>query len=304
MAPDRDMTPHRDALLELDPELDIEIWPGVENPGRVTFIVAWNHNPGELNRFPNLKVVASLGAGVEHLMSDNSIPRHVAITRLITPSIRTQIAEYLESVCYQILRRSREYFLQQEKAYWNRLPHAVKKERQVGILGLGELGGYTAEKLAANGWNVSGWSRSKKSIAGCRTYAGSDELDTFLGQVQILLNLLPLTPQTEGILDLELFKKLKRPAWIVNTGRGEHLVDEDLIYAIDKGVLSGAVLDVFREEPLPGSHPFWSRPSITITPHVGSLTWPEDLAGQLLDNYTRMLSGLPLLHTVDRKRGY
>ncbi|MEX0890393.1 MAG: glyoxylate/hydroxypyruvate reductase A [Balneolaceae bacterium] len=304
VATNRDMVPHRDKLLELDPNLDVEIWPDVKDRDRITFIVAWSQPANLLGQFPNLKVVASMGAGVEHLMEDDSIPDDVKITRLVSSHIQVQIVDFIESCCYQFIRRITDYVEQQRKAEWKVLPHALKEERNVGILGLGHLGAATAEKLAANGWIVNGWSRSTKQIPGCISYAGPDQLAEFLSKTNILVNLLPLTPETEGILNLELFKQLKQPACLINTGRGQHLVEEDLIYALDRNLLKEAYLDVFETEPLPASHPFWNRPAIRVTPHIASLTYPEELAGQTIDNYKRLMSGQPLLYVVDREKGY
>lgn len=304
IASDYELTPYRDALVKRDPNLEVDIWPAVKDPSRVSFVVAWYQPEGVLNRFPNVKVIASLGAGAEHLVSDPSIPEDVVLTRLIAPRIKTQIAEYVEAVAYSIIRRFPDYYRQQHATIWDPLSHSLKSERRIGVLGLGKLGAHVAETLASHGWPVSGWARTSKSIPGCTSYAGTDELDTFLEETRLLVNLLPLTPETEGILELELFKKLKSPSWVINVGRGDHLVEEDLLYAIDKGILEGAHLDVFRVEPLPDNHPFWSRKAITITPHVGSFTYPDELAEQILDNYKRMISGIPLLDTVDRNRGY
>jgi len=170
-------------------------------------------------------------------------------------------------------------------------------------MGLGELGRDTAERLQMNGFNVNGWSKSKKEIDGVRSYS-EDELNEFISATNILVCMLPLTNQTKEILDLKLFKMMKQPAFLINVARGEHLVEEDLIYALDTGLISRAVLDVFCKEPLPDSHPFWSREKITITPHIASLTNPKEVAELLVENYKRLLSGMELLYEVDREKGY
>lgn len=303
IAPDRDMQPFRMALKSLDPNLDVDIWPDFANKERVNLVVAWNHPENLLGQFPNLKVVYSLGAGVDHLIDDSSIPEDVTITRLVAPSLKTQVADYVEMSCYNIIRKTPEYFRQRQKGIWKILPHHNKEEMSVGILGLGEIGGFAAEKLAANRWRVNGWSGSPKKLAGVTSYS-KEELAQFLKATNIVVCLLPLTGQTDGILDLELFKQIKKPGFLINTGRGRHLVEEDLIYALDAGILEAAVLDVFEKEPLPGSHPFWNRPGITITPHVAAITDPNELAQQLIDNYKRLLSGMELAHTVNREEGY
>lgn len=304
IAPNKDMTPFKNALLNIDPNLDVEIWPEVVNKNRVNFSVVWNQPKNLLSHFPNLKVVSSLGAGADHLMQDGSISEEVIVTRLVAPTLKSQMCDYVETACYNILRRSESYFRQKLEAKWNVRPHYQKKDLRIGILGLGEIGLYTAKMLSGNGWPVSGWSRTPKTLEGVCTFSGEEEKDIFLNQTNIAVTLLPLTPKTAGILNLDLFKKMKSPAYLVNAARGEHLVEEDLIYALNSGILSGAFLDVFETEPLPDSHPFWNHSDISITPHVAALTDPEECAGQVVENYKRMLSGLKLLHTVDRKKGY
>jgi len=303
IAPDREMQSFRKALKSLDPNLDVEIWPDFANKERINLVVAWNHPENLLGQFPNLKVVSSLGSGVDHLMDDSSIPEDVTITRLVSPSLKTQMVDYVEMSCFNIIRKTPEYYRQRQKGIWKVLAHHSKEEISVGILGLGEIGGYTAEKLAANRWQVNGWSRSPKKLEGVKSYS-KKELASFLKASNIVVCMLPLTGQTDGILDLELFKQMKKPGFLINTGRGRHLVEEDLIYALDAGILEAAVLDVFEKVPLPGTHPFWNRPRITITPHVAAITDPNELAQQLIDNYKRLSSGMELAHTVNREDGY
>jgi len=174
----------------------------------------------------------------------------------------------------------------------------------VGILGLGELGSHVAGRLAAIGFPVQGWSRTRKSSAGIPSYYGDEGLAAFLAASDILVCLLPLTPATSGILDARLFRQLPAGAYIINVARGEHLVEPDLLAAIDSGRLSGALLDVFRLEPLPQDHSFWTHPRIRITPHIASITNPDSAVLQVLENYHRALSGRPLLNRVDPQRGY
>ncbi|MGM0507138.1 MAG: 2-hydroxyacid dehydrogenase [Bacteroidota bacterium] len=304
VARNRDMIPFRNELQGLDSHLDVEIWPSCQDLNRVRFIVAWDQPDRLFSRFPNLQVVSSMGAGVEHLVTDPDLPPSVTITRLVSPGLKEQIRDYVESSLYRILRRCDDYLDLQKQARWKKLEHTTRDQWRVGLLGLGELGGSVAATLASSGWTVHGWSRSRKSISGCTTWNGQDQLPEMLANTQILVNLLPLTPETEGILNLELFKQLAEPSWLIHAGRGEHLMDEDLIYALDREYLTGAFLDVFRDEPLPDSHPFWNRRAIRITPHIASVSRARELAPQLLENYKRMTSNQPLLHTVDRTRGY
>lgn len=304
IAPDRDLTEWRHALKRVDPNLDIEIWPNVEDKNRVHFCVCWNQPKHLLGHFPNLKAVSSLGAGVDHLLTDESLPEQVEICRVVSPSLVQQMKEYTLAASLNIQRKFVRYINQRDKQSWQVHSHSSAPHWNVGIMGLGELGRPVAEQLAQVGYQVSGWSRSEKDLPDVQCYAGSTELDSFLNNTQILVCLLPLTSSTKGILDLSLFKKLKHPAWIINVARGEHLVDEDLIYALDSNILQGAWLDVFSKEPLSNRHPFWNRDNIMITPHIASVTEPREVADQIVDNYKRALSGMDLNYAVDRKKEY
>ncbi|PKD43081.1 2-hydroxyacid dehydrogenase [Rhodohalobacter barkolensis] len=299
----RDLKPYKEALLELDPNIEIDIWPGVSNPDRVQFAVAWRHPANLFEKFPNLKVISSLGAGVDHLLSDDTIPESIQFTRIVAPSLSGQMSDYILTAVLNIIRRTDNYLDQQRKTVWKPLDSLKKAEISVGVMGLGQIGSEVAKILVRNGFNVSGWSRTKKTIEGVTCYT-KDELGAFLGKINIAICLLPLTPETGGILNLDLFKGLKQPAYLINAARGEHLVEEDLIYALDTDLIHHATLDVFSEEPLPESHPFWGRKKITITPHIASVTDPQESAELILENYKRMLSGMDLLHKVDREAGY
>lgn len=303
IAPNRDTEVWKKALLEKDSNLDVEIWPKVENKERVTFAVCWNHPENVLSNYPNLKAVSSLGAGVNHLLSDPSLSTEIQLSRVVTPSLKNQIAEYILNAVLNYRNHTSRYVDQKREGYW--APHSAvsKSDCTVGIMGLGEMGTTTARLLTLNGYNVVGWSKSKKEIDGITCYSEA-ELDVFLSQTNILICLLPLTEQTNGILDLELFKKLKKPAYVINVGRGEHLVEEDLIYGIDTNTLTGACLDVFEKEPLSSNHLFWNRPKIMITPHIAAITEPIEGAEVILENYKRSLSGMALVNEVMREKGY
>ena len=299
----RDMKPFKDAILNADLNIDIEIWPNSTHPARVQFAVAWNHPQQVWKSYPNLKVISSLGAGVDHLLKDSSIPENIKLTRVVVPSLADQMGDYVLSAVLNIIRKSDLYRTQQQESVWKVQPAYQRDELTIGIMGLGKLGSTTAERLQLNGFKVNGWAQSEKELDGVSTFtAGS--LGEFLNRSNILVNLLPLTPHTDGILDLDLFKELKKPAFLINVARGQHLVEEDLVYALDKEIISHAVLDVFTAEPLPESHPFWGREKITITPHIASVTDPDEVAVLLVENYKRTLSGMELLNEVDRNRGY
>ncbi len=299
----RNMEPYRDALLNLDSNLDVEVWPEVKSKDRVSFAVAWKQPKNQFSVYPNLKVISSLGAGADHLLKDDSIPQHVALTRVVAPTLTDQMCDYVLLSVLALIRHFHDYNKQQVWADWKPHTDYKKEDIMVGVMGLGQIGRKTAEHLTKNGFNVSGWSNSKKSIPNVITYS-KHQLESFLAATNILVCLLPLTEETEDILNLSLFKKLGKPAFLINAARGSHLVEEDLIYALDMGLLDYVTLDVFQKEPLPESHPFWSRDNITITPHVASVTQPEEVAEIILENYKRMRSNLDLLYRVDRYKGY
>ncbi|MFH5833200.1 2-hydroxyacid dehydrogenase [Halalkalibaculum sp. DA384] len=293
----------KEALLEEDPNLDIEIWPNIEDRERVQFILSWNQPKQTLNRFPNLKVISSLGAGVDHILRDDVLPENVTVCRIVSPSLVRQMQEYILMTVLNYQRNMYAYYQQRTERKWSEHPNKKPDEIPIGVMGLGTLGKPVAEILAQNGYQVNGWSHTRRTIEGVDTFA-SDELDQFLESTRVLVCLLPLTSDTEEILNLALFRKLRRPAYLINAARGEHLVDEDLIYAMDTGWIEGACLDVFSEEPLPDRHPFWNRQDIMITPHSASFTLPREVAGQVIENYKRALSGMEVKNKIDRDKGY
>jgi len=299
----RDFTALESHIRSIGPNIDVETWPAVAKPDRVQMAVAWNQPENVFATFPNLKVITSLGAGVDHLLYDSTIPETVTFTRMVLPSLKQQVADYVLMSALNILRNSHDYYRQQQQAEWAEHQPIEKDDLRIGVMGLGQLGSVTAKKLEQSGFHVSGWARTKKELSSIRTYT-SGELDHFLEEVNILVCLLPLTPETEGILNLETIKKLKQPAFIINAARGEHLVDEDLIYALDTDRIRHATMDVFSDEPLPESHPFWNRDKITITPHVAALTNEKEAAKLIVENYKRLLSGMDLNHPVSRDHKY
>lgn len=304
IAPDRNMSGWVDRVQAIDPNIDIDIWPAIEHKDKVQFAVCWNQPNHLLDGFPNLKAVSSLGAGVDHLLTDESLPDTVPVCRIVSPSLARQMTEYVSGAIISIRRNFVRYIHQKNEQEWQIHDHEPVSKTAIGVMGLGAIGRPVAKQLAQMGYQVSGWSRTPKKINGVHCYAGDDERSAFLQKTRLLVCLLPLTDDTEGILDLDLFKQLQPNGWIINAARGEHLVDEDLIYALDSGVVQGAWLDVFSEEPLPDKHAFWNRSNIMITPHMASLTQPEEVAEQVVDNYKRALSGMELNNRVDRELGY
>lgn len=297
-----DPTAWQKALLQIDPKLDIRVWPDVGNPADIEFALVWNYPIGELLKYPNLKCISSLGAGVDHIFRDSQRPPHVPIVRVVDPLLIRDMTQYIVWAVLNFTREFPRYQEQQKHKKWQ--PHAPKNEVNIGILGLGQLGSDAANKLDGLGLRVSTWSRTPKNMTGIKTFFGAEQFNEFLTQTKVLINLLPLTPETENILNRDLFYTLPKGAYIINVARGNHLVEQDLIAALGDDQIAGACLDVFRTEPLPADHPFWRHPKIIISPHNASVTNPRSVAPQILDNYYRALKHEPLLNLVDPKQGY
>jgi glyoxylate/hydroxypyruvate reductase len=294
----------RAQLTRLTSELEVRVWPELGDPAEIDYALVWRPEPGFLASLPSLKLILSLGAGVDHLLGDPQLPRHIPIVRLVDPHMTDAMSEYVVLQVLRLHRRDLDYRAQQEAGIWRELDQRNAAARRVGILGLGELGLDAAKKLKALGFDVAGWSRSEKNLAGIKSYGGPAGLSLLLARSEILVCLLPLTSETEGILNASSLALLPRGAALINAARGAHLVEADLLVALASGQVSAAVLDVFREEPLPADHPFWHHPRVVVTPHVAAFTNPTTAAPIILDNIRRFEEGRPLLNLVDRPRGY
>ena len=290
------------SIQALDAKLSFARWPDWGDPDAIDFIIVGGSMPGDLSIFKNAKAIQSTWAGVNSLLR-GQIPTGVPIARMVDRGLSANMVEYLVYWTLDALRQGRELRAAQRAAKWVDLPLRWARNFPVGILGLGTLGVATAEKLVELGFPVRGWSRSAKTVPGVETFHG-DQLRDFLGPLKLLICLLPLTAETEGILNADLFAGLPDGAVLVNAGRGGHTNEADLVAALDFGKLAYAVLDVFRQEPLPADHVFWRRKDIVITPHVASITRAGTGAADILENYRRALKGEPLLNPVDPTRGY
>ena len=300
---DRPTEPWKNHLLAADPDLQIDSWPDVNDFSTYDTAVVWNHQQGLLMKFPNLRMICSLGAGVDHILSDTELPAEVAITRIVDKQLTISMSNYIISAVLNHQRHNYTYQQQQLKEVWYELD-PPELDITVGFLGLGVLGNDAAVKLASLGFEVHGFSRTRKGIEQINTHEGEVGLKNMLSQVNVLINLLPLTSDTVDILNLPLFEKCRPGTYLINVARGQHLVEADLITALDKGFISGAMLDVFRQEPLPKDHPFWKDERIKITPHIASVTDPASAASQIAENHRRLQGGQALLHTVDITKEY
>ena len=294
----------RQALLAEMPELDFRVWPDdVGDPADIDLTLAWCPPPGELSRYPNLKAILSLGAGIDAMIEDETLP-DVPLARMVDPSLTRMMADY---VLLSVLRHHRNFDLferEQRAGRWTFEFPRLASDRTVGMLGLGVLGKAAAESLRDFGFKVQGWSRSPKTLPGIASFHGRDQLQSFLSGTDILVCLLPLTPDTEGILNAELFSALPDGAALVNAARGRHLVEGDLVDALSAGKMCAATLDVFETEPLPADSPLWRDDRVLITPHVASYCDPKSAAKGVVENIIRVRAGKPPLNQVDRQRGY
>jgi len=302
-------TPHtskyenwREAFAQIAP--DLKVVCGAEQASEeVTYVLTWHPPKGLFQSLPNLRAVFSMGAGVDHITSDPSLP-NVPLIRQRDAGMGTQMSEY---ALYAALHYQRDFDivrLNQQSQTWAPFVSGVRPRLNIGILGLGTLGSVVANALVQNGFPVSGWSRSKKEVDGVTSYSGEGELGDFLAQTELLLCLLPDTEQTRGMVNQNLLQQLPKGAVLVNVARGALVNDDELLQAIDSGHLRGAMLDVFHIEPLPTEHRFWSHPNIVVTPHVAAETVYAASAQQVSLEIQRMEAGLPPTEVVDPSRGY
>jgi glyoxylate/hydroxypyruvate reductase A len=293
----------RRLIAEALPEAELRVWPEVGDPEEIGFAMVWQPPAGALEGLRRLRGVCALGAGVDALLRDPTLP-DVPLARLVDPLMAERMAEYVVGQALRHHLRTDEYAAQQRAGQWRRLPYKDAGERTVGVLGLGALGRRAAERLRMQGFRVAGWSRSVRTIEGVACRHGEAGLDALLREAEILVCLLPLTTETHGVLDAGLFARLPDGAALINVARGAHLVEADLLAALDSGRMSGATLDVLTEEPPPPDHPFWRHPRILLTPHVSSLSEPRTAAAILAEQYRRAMRGEPMRELVDRQAGY
>jgi glyoxylate/hydroxypyruvate reductase len=288
---------------------EIVLWPEVSGrEAAIGFACVWLPPSGLLARLPNLKAIINLGAGVDRLLADPTLP-DVLIARVVHADLTARVTQYLVLHVLMHHRRQRLYDSQQRDRLWHVHHQPAASEVTVGIMGLGTIGRDAAAALIGLGFQIAGWSRTPKALPGIETFHGTAGIDAFLRRTEILVCLLPQTRETEGILNLALFRKLRRDgplggAFLINSGRGQLQVDADIITALDEGSLSGATLDVFPREPLPPQSPLWTHPKVTITPHNAGDISPRVFAPIVIEQIERFERGLLLDNLIDRNRGY
>jgi glyoxylate/hydroxypyruvate reductase A len=291
------------------PDRDIVVLGEDFDKAAIRYVATWGPKPGSLSGLPNLRAIFSLGAGVDHLMSYPDLP-NVPIVRVAQDDLTHRMSEYMVLHCLMHLRDQRRFDEDQKAKRWK--PDGappIAGDVRVGIMGFGVLGQDSARKLKMMGFDVAGWSRTPKSIEGFRVYAGEEGLTPFLNRTDILISLMPLTPETQGILNRSLFEKLAHNGKLdgpilINAGRGKLQVEADILACLDDGTLKAATLDVFEIEPLPADSPLWTHPRITITPHNSATSEPEATARYIAQQIRRHEAGEPFETVVDKTRGY
>ncbi|WP_198082785.1 glyoxylate/hydroxypyruvate reductase A [Variovorax sp. E3] len=270
---------------------------------RAEVAVCWNQPPGTWEHLRAVRMAHSIGAGVDHLLDDPTLP-DVPVCRVIDDNLARRMAEY---VLWCTLYYHRGFDIaarNQREKIWRRPANRLAGEVTVGVMGMGQIGAHLATTLRDAGYDVRGWSRSGKPIDGVRVHGGDAGFGAFLSELEILVCMLPLTNETTGILGRKLFARLKPGARLIQCGRGPQLDEKDLVAALDSGQLGGAVVDVFNQEPLPAAHELWAHPKVLVTPHMAAVMPIPDVVNQIAENCERLLSNAPLLRVVERSAGY
>jgi len=296
-----DPAPWLAALQRHLPEAQVEVWHS--GAARADYAIVWAAPQQFFDEQTALQAVFNMGAGVDALLQ-RQMRADLPIVRLNDAGMGVQMAEY---VCHALIRHTRDFALfedQAQRGQWREPPVLDRLDFPVGILGLGVLGEQVARAVQHFGFPVLGWSRTERQLDGVRSLHGHAQLAQFLANTRVLVNLLPLTPQTENLLNRATLSQLRSGAYLINIARGRHVVDEDLLALLDSGHIAGATLDVFRTEPLPAEHPYWRHPRVTVTPHIAGRTMLQDTVQQIVANIAALQKGEPIAGLVDRARGY
>lgn len=300
---DSDFQPWKRVLEAGLGPIDFRPIDALGNTDNIEIALAWKPPKGLIRTFRNVRLIVSLGMGVDHLLADDTLP-DVPMVRIMDEGLVGQMSEY---ALYWALRHHREidrYAELQKQGTWQPLDFIDTIDRRVGVMGLGTIGQDTARKFAAMGFPTAGWSRTARTLDGIETFHGRDGFERFLARSDILVDVLPLTRETRGLLDAAAFARLPKGAYFINMARGGHVVDEALLAALDSGHLAGAALDVFNVEPLPAGHPYWTHPRVHVTPHIAGATNPRTASPGVIENIKRLRAGRELIHRVDPKSGY
>ncbi|MEK8050935.1 glyoxylate/hydroxypyruvate reductase A [Ideonella sp. DXS22W] len=303
-----DMNYLRPAFEAACPGIELRIWPDLGDGNDIDAVVCWEPPPGVIATLPKLKLIQSLAAGIDHLVRDPALPDHIPLCRIVDSQMASGMAAYVAWAVVHGQRHMGAYLAQQRAGEWREQPVQHPPQHRVGIAGFGALGQACARTLLSIGYAVRGWKRSASEVpadlAAVSLFHGDDQLADFLSGCDTLVCLLPLTEATRNRIDARFLAALPKGAHLVNVGRGDHVVDADLLMALASGQLGAATLDAFRTEPLPAGHPFWRHPRITVTPHIATRTPASVIARQTLANLSAILSGRATEVAIDRHRGY
>jgi len=273
--------------------------------GRLADIaLVWAPPPGRFAEMPHLKGIINKGQGVDHIMRDPTVPRHIPLVRLVDPDMSDALSHWVILAALDFWRDAGYYRQNQRQKIWKPIVQRPATGAVVGIMGVGAIGSVVARRFAMLGFSVRGWARTPRLIDDVSVYAGADQFSDFLDGVNVLVSVLPLTPETDGIMNADLFNRLAKGAYVINGGRGQQLVDADLIAALESGQIAGAALDVFHQEPLPDTHPFWDHPAVTVWPHVAAQTNPNTAAKQVAAAISAIMAGREPDNRVEWARGY
>lgn len=299
--PDRKLDALVEKLSALLPGVLIQQWPDYSAPEQVQMAVVWKQPHGSLAALSNLKSLQSFGAGVDSIVSDPTLP-DLPLSRIVDPALASSMVNYLAGIVLHYQLRLDLFKQQQQQHLWK--PKSPRSIQQICVLGLGELGQAAAHYFLQQGYQVSGWSRSLKQLEAIQCYAGEAGFKEAVSDADLVICLLPLTPDTNNFLNTVRLSAFKQGAILINVARGAIVEDAALLAALDSGQLQAACLDVFRQEPLPAADPYWQHPAVLVTPHCSAVTNVDTAIHQIVENYQRTLNGLPLKHLVNRERGY
>jgi len=289
------------ALRTALPQAQIEVWSPGAPPG--DYAVVWAPPQAFLDEQPQIRALFNLGAGVDAL-TQLRLPATTKLVRLDDAGMSVQMAEYVTHALIRHFREFDGYAADVAQGKWSFRKPRLRQDFPVGIMGLGVLGQRVARAVQQFEFPVVGWSRSPRQVSGVRCYAGAEQFGEFLAETRVLVCLLPLTAETDGVLNRNTLSRLRPGGYVINVARGAHLVEEDLIPLLDEGPLAGATLDVFRQEPLPAGHPFWRHPKITITPHTAARTLRDESVAQIAGKIARLERGESIAGIVDPRKGY
>ena len=299
---DRNVERFHQKLQQALPEIEVQCWPNIKNGDDIEFAVMWSYPENIWQQLPNLQMIQSLGAGCDKFIQDPSLPAGIDIARIIDPDLANQMADYCLAVVMGYKCQLKTFWQAQADKQWQW--QRRKPMSKVTVLGIGEIGHTVAEKLRLNGFDVTGWSRTAKPNLEYKSYAGSGELVDAVKGAEFLINVLPDTPATKDLINQSLLANMEKHGVFINVGRGNTVDEVSLLEALDNNVIEHAILDVFKQEPLPDEHAFWQHQKVTITPHISAVTANHVVLEQTVKNYLKFKNGEPILSLVNREFGY